>query len=102
MDLVAELERYVPRTPAESVDVARVRALAASDDPWSRTRPVHVTGSALVVHPPTGRVLLRWHERMGSWLHVGGHVDAGETGPLTAALREAREETGLADLSPWP
>lgn len=102
MDLVADLERYVPRTAAESADVARVRALAAADDPWSRTRPVHVTGSALVVHPPTGRVLLRWHERMGGWLHVGGHVDPGETGPLAAALREAHEETGLADLSPWP
>jgi 8-oxo-dGTP pyrophosphatase MutT (NUDIX family) len=47
-------------------------------------------------------VLLRWHERMGSWLHVGGHVDPGESSPLVAARREAREETGLTDLAPWP
>jgi 8-oxo-dGTP pyrophosphatase MutT (NUDIX family) len=63
---------------------------------------VHVTGSALVVHPPTGRVLLRWHERMGGWLHVGGHVDPGDAGPFAAARREGHEETGLDGLTAWP
>ena len=102
MEFAAELAAYVPRSADEAVDVARVRALAAEGDPFGRALPVHVTGSALVVHPPTGRVLLRWHERMGSWLHLGGHVDPGETSPLTAACREAGEESGLRDLAPWP
>jgi 8-oxo-dGTP pyrophosphatase MutT (NUDIX family) len=102
VDLIAELDGYTPRTPAEAADVARVRALAATDDPWSRSTRLHVTGSALVVHPPTGRVLLRWHERMGGWLHVGGHVDPGDAGPFAAARREGHEETGLDDLAPWP
>jgi 8-oxo-dGTP pyrophosphatase MutT (NUDIX family) len=61
-----------------------------------------VTGSALIVHPPSGRVLLRWHERQQAWLQVGGHADPGERDPLAVALREGREETGLADLEPWP
>jgi 8-oxo-dGTP pyrophosphatase MutT (NUDIX family) len=47
-------------------------------------------------------VLLRWHKRQQAWLQVGGHGDPGETDPLAIALREAREETGLADLTPWP
>jgi 8-oxo-dGTP pyrophosphatase MutT (NUDIX family) len=102
VDLITELDGYTPRTPAEAADVARVRALAAADDPWSRSTPLHVTGSALVVHPPTGRVLLRWHERMGGWLHVGGHVDPGDAAPFAAARREGHEETGLDDLAPWP
>jgi 8-oxo-dGTP pyrophosphatase MutT (NUDIX family) len=63
---------------------------------------LHVTGSAIILHPETGRVLLRWHDRMQSWLHVGGHGGAGETSPLEVALREAREETGLGDLLSWP
>jgi 8-oxo-dGTP pyrophosphatase MutT (NUDIX family) len=102
MDLVAELDAYVPRTDEEAADLERARTVARRDDPWSRAEPLHVTGSAVVVHPPTGRVLLRWHERMGTWLHVGGHVDPEDGDALAAARREGREETGLDDLVPWP
>jgi 8-oxo-dGTP pyrophosphatase MutT (NUDIX family) len=87
----------------DDVDVERVLALVdRGDDVWSRAAPLHLTGSALVVHPATGRVLLRWHERQGSWLQVGGHGDPGETDPYVVALREAAEETGLSDLRPFP
>jgi 8-oxo-dGTP pyrophosphatase MutT (NUDIX family) len=54
------------------------------------------------VHPASARVLLRWHQRQQAWLQVGGHGDPGETDPVAIALREGREETGLADLAPWP
>jgi 8-oxo-dGTP pyrophosphatase MutT (NUDIX family) len=39
---------------------------------------------------------------MQAWLQVGGHGDPGETDPYEVALREAHEETGLHDLTPWP
>jgi 8-oxo-dGTP pyrophosphatase MutT (NUDIX family) len=101
--LAALLDRYLPHGDAEKADLKRVRALAdTTGDPWRRDLPLHVTGSALIVHPPTGRVLLRWHQRQQAWLQVGGHGDPGETDPLAIALREAVEETGLADLAPWP
>ncbi|MBV9358809.1 MAG: NUDIX domain-containing protein [Chloroflexi bacterium] len=96
------LTSLVPLDDAERTDLARVRALLASSDPWTRASVLHVTGSALVFHPPSDRVLLRWHERQQNWLQVGGHADPGETDPLTIALREAGEETGLPDLVPWP
>jgi 8-oxo-dGTP pyrophosphatase MutT (NUDIX family) len=98
----AALDGYEPRSDDEARDILRIRQLAAGHDPWGRDSLLHITGSAVVVHPPTGRVLLRWHERMGSWLQVGGHADPGETDPLATARREAREETGLADLAGWP
>lgn len=102
-DLTALLDRYQPEGDAEHADVARVRALLeTADDPYRRDLPLHVTVSALVVHPPTARVLLRWHQRQQAWLQVGGHGDPGETDPLAIVLREAEEETGLADLAPWP
>lgn len=97
------LSGYRPAGTTEAADVARVRALVQSvDNPYSRAIPLHVTGSALVVHPASHRVLLRWHARQLAWLQVGGHGDPGETDPLQVALREAAEETGLTDLVPWP
>src|SRR3974377_1361548 len=103
MDADELISRYRPQGETEIRDTERVRALLrAADDPWLRTLPLHLTGSALVVHPDSGRVLLRWHQRQQAWLQVGGHGDPGESDPLAIALREAAEETGLADLVPWP
>jgi 8-oxo-dGTP pyrophosphatase MutT (NUDIX family) len=97
------LRHYQPEGETEAADVARVRELTgATADPYARSLPLHVTGSALVVHPASRRVLLRWHPRQQAWLQVGGHGDPGEGDPLAIAEREAAEETGLADLAPWP
>lgn len=96
------LTGYQAAGEAEAADLERMCRLAAAPDPWSRAAPLHFTASALVLHPESGRVLLRWHVKHGKWLQVGGHGDRGETDPLAIALREAREETGLTDLVPWP
>ncbi|OHV36018.1 MULTISPECIES: NUDIX hydrolase [Pseudofrankia] len=99
----ALLAGYQPVGEVETTDVTRIRAMVGdTPDPWSRAVPLHLTASALIVHPESGRVLLRWHDKMGSWLQVGGHGDPGEIDPLSVALREGQEETGLADLRPWP
>jgi 8-oxo-dGTP pyrophosphatase MutT (NUDIX family) len=97
------LAGYEALGEAEAGDVARIRKLSEAErDPWLRSLPLHFTASALVVHPESKRVLLRWHQRLRAWLQVGGHGDPGESDPLQIALREAREETGLTDLVPWP
>ena len=101
--LATLLASYRPQGAAETADVARIRELVqAVDDPWSQANPLHVTASAVIVHPASKRVLLRWHARQQAWLQVGGHGDPGETDPIDIALREGAEETGLADLAPWP
>ncbi len=101
--LAVLLDQYQPDGEAETADLRRARALADTvDDPWRRELPLHVTASALIVHPEPGRVLLRWHQRQQAWLQVGGHGDPGESDPLAIARREAAEETELADLTPWP
>ncbi len=102
MDVAAQLDRYEAQDETETADLAAARGLLARPEAFDRTRPLHVTGSALVVHPPSGRLLLRWHERLGGWFQVGGHGDPGETDPFSVALREGREETGLDDLVAWP
>jgi 8-oxo-dGTP pyrophosphatase MutT (NUDIX family) len=94
---------HEPADDEEAADLARLlRVLAGAPDPWSRAIPLHVTGSALVLHPPSRRVLLRWHAKQERWLQVGGHGDPGEDDPFAVALREAEEETALTDLRPWP
>lgn len=102
--LAAGLEAHHPADAIEAADLARILALVDDDavDPWSRRSPLHLTGSAIVLHPESRRVLLRYHRHLGRFLHVGGHGDPGEHDPFAVALREAREETGLADLAPWP
>jgi 8-oxo-dGTP pyrophosphatase MutT (NUDIX family) len=102
LSLVDVLDQYSAQSDEEASDLVRLRELATRGDAWDRSTVLHATASALVVHPPTDRVLLRWHQRMNSWLQVGGHADPGESSPLAIARREAAEETALSDLRPWP
>ncbi|MDQ1425425.1 MAG: hypothetical protein QOD72_2923 [Acidimicrobiaceae bacterium] len=101
-DVRACLDEHRAESAEESIDLKRMNALAGQTDAWRRDGPLHFTGSAFVVDPPTRRVLLRWHARQAAWLQVGGHADAGESDPLAVARREAAEETALVDLVPWP
>ncbi|MCB5170146.1 NUDIX hydrolase [Streptomyces bambusae] len=56
----------------------------------------HLTGSALVIDPARGRVLLTLHRKLGLWLQMGGHCEPGDETMADVALREAREESGIA------
>lgn len=60
--------------------------------------PGHVTASALVLDASRTRVLLTLHPRVGRWVQLGGHCDDGDPDIAAAALREAVEESGVADL----
>jgi 8-oxo-dGTP pyrophosphatase MutT (NUDIX family) len=44
-------------------------------------------------------VLLTLHSRLGRWLQTGGHIEPNDPTLEAAAVREAYEESGLADLS---
>jgi len=53
---------------------------------------IDFTVAIFVVHQ--GRVLLIHHRNLNKWLPLGGHIELDED-PETAALREAKEESGL-------
>lgn len=83
----------------ERRDVALIRDFCARQPLALRREctPGHITGSALVLHTPSRRLLLTHHRKLNRWLQFGGHGE-GESDPADTALREAAEESGLPDL----
>lgn len=67
-------------------------------------RPDHLTASTLVLNHDATQVLLTLHAKARRWFQFGGHCEDGDATLAGAALREAREESGIADLDldPWP
>lgn len=55
----------------------------------------HLTSSAWTVDETFSHALLLHHGKLNKWLQPGGHIED-DADMLTAALREAREETGVA------
>lgn len=101
MDLLAELEQYIPWNPQESRDREELlRRLRSGEALYTReNRAAHLTASAWVVDQTRSRVLLAYHNLYNSWAWLGGHAD-GERNLLSTALREVREESGLTRLRP--
>jgi 8-oxo-dGTP pyrophosphatase MutT (NUDIX family) len=57
----------------------------------------HITGSSWIVSTDRKKVLLTYHRKLNKWLQLGGHTEEGED-ILEAALREAKEESGLLNI----
>lgn len=75
-------------------------AIDRLQDTLTRDNPIaHFTASSWIVNPRRDRVLMAWHNIYKSWAWTGGHAD-GDSDLLAVALREAREETGIARISP--
>lgn len=55
----------------------------------------HFTASTFVFGPDFERILLCFHGKGRFWVQFGGHLEAGDGDIADAALREAREESGL-------
>lgn len=104
MLLVESLASHRPFDDREAADLRRMLEFVhRHPNPFDRRIPVgHLTGSAVVVTDSGERVLLLHHRKLGRWLQPGGHADPGEISGEAVALREAREETGIAELALHP
>ena len=88
-----------PDDPQESLRNALLTFVHARPDACRRECvPGHVTASALVLDHTGSRVLLTLHPRLGRWVQLGGHCDDDDADIVSAALREATEESGVAGL----
>nr|WP_266171651.1 NUDIX hydrolase [Dyella subtropica] len=91
-------DRYQQRWPDEDQVAHFLHFLSETPDAFQRHHLAgHFTGSAWLVSNDGERVLLTHHRKLARWLQLGGHAD-GDTDLARVALREAGEESGLADL----
>ena len=102
-EVLAEIARHARARPEDADVVLRfTRLLEDTRAPFSRDQyePGHLTCSACVIDVARARVLLLHHARLGRWLQPGGHAEPGDDTPLAGALRELREESGIALAAP--
>jgi len=99
--LLNQLGEYRRRYPGEADTLSRFLAfVSAHEDCFLRSQALgHITASAWLLDPECGSVLLTHHRKLNRWLQPGGHAD-GDPDALATALREAREESGIADIVP--
>lgn len=103
-DAVHLLSRWTPTDENQLRLRAEFRQLL-QDRPDGLRRecvPAHITASALVVDTDAEHVLLGLHRKVGLWLQMGGHCEETDATLAGAALREAVEECGIADLRLLP
>jgi 8-oxo-dGTP pyrophosphatase MutT (NUDIX family) len=65
---------------------------------WRECAPGHLTATTAVLSHDGARVLLTLHPKAGMWLPMGGHCEVTDGSLAEAALREAREESGISGL----
>lgn len=86
--------------PDEAQEALRLSFLNLLDtEPEAMFRhcqPDHLTASALIVRDAS--ILLVHHAKAGKWLQTGGHCEPTDASLAAAALREAREESGIHGL----
>lgn len=96
------ISSHIPFDSAEAESITATLAfLGEHDRCWQRDNYVgHLTASAWVINAAKSHVLLTHHRKFDCWLQLGGHVDEGDSSLLGAALREAREESGIQAIEP--
>lgn len=102
MDFQKEIEQYQPCCAQERSDQALISSLIQTFPQTILTREcavAHITSSGFIVNERRDKTLMAYHNIYQSWAWTGGHADA-ESDLLAVALREAKEETGIAHVKP--
>lgn len=95
-------KQYKPVNEQEEKDLELIcDFMKRNDDALYRTNLVaHITSSAYVVNSNMTKVLFAYHNIYDSWSWVGGHND-GDPNLLEVAIKEAKEETGIKNVTPY-
>jgi 8-oxo-dGTP pyrophosphatase MutT (NUDIX family) len=97
--LLQLLENHQPFTQEETqFKQQMIEFVNQNPDCFERSLLIgHITGSAWIVDKSRQFTLLTHHRKLDKWFQTGGHCD-GDSDVLNVAMKEAMEETGLADI----
>ena len=101
MDWIKDIENYEPYNEQEIKDKDLIlKCIKLHDDILTRENTIaHITSSGYIVNKSRTKVLMIYHKIYKSWAWTGGHAD-GDSNLLHVAIKEAKEETGLKNVTP--
>lgn len=96
-----DIRAYVPFNEQERNDKARFLEVLDLENILTReNEEAHVSSSAWVMNDALDQVLMAYHNIYQSYSWLGGHAD-GDPDLFAVALREAKEESGITELTPF-
>lgn len=101
MDFMTAITQFKPGSYQESTDQQTMLLFIKKNLPNVLTRDnkiAHLTSSSLIFNPSKDKLLMIYHNIYQSWSWTGGHAD-GDKDLLQVAVREAKEETGLRNIT---
>jgi 8-oxo-dGTP pyrophosphatase MutT (NUDIX family) len=103
-DAVARLEAWTaPDEQQERLRLEFLEHLRRHPDALRKSGPpAHLTGSVIVLDDSGSSALLTLHRKARQWFQFGGHFEPGDASVWHAATREAREESGIAEVTALP
>ena len=100
-NLKESLEKFIPYNEQEEVErKIMLKYINDFDDVLTRQNEYgHFTSSAFVLNKERTKILMIYHKIYNSWAWTGGHSD-GDNDLLYVAMKEAKEETGIKNVTP--
>ena len=101
MNWIEDIKNYKPYNEQEAKDKDLIlKCINLHDDILTRENTIaHITSSGYIVNKSRTKVLMIYHNIYKSWAWTGGHAD-GDSDLLHVAIKEAKEETGLKNVTP--
>ena len=100
-NLKENIENFIPYNEQEEVEKKiMLDYIRDFNDTLTRQNEYgHFTSSAFVLNKERTKMLMIYHKIYNSWAWVGGHSD-GDSNLLYVAMKEAKEETGIKNVTP--
>lgn len=101
MNWIEYIKNYIPYNSQEAKDKDLIiECINKFNNILTRENLIaHITSSGYIVNKERSKVLMIYHNIYQSWSWTGGHAD-GDSNLLHVAIKEAKEETGLKNVTP--